>query len=220
MIDPMSQNPTDILIDRLASDLKPASRGAVSRLISLALVVGACVSAVTVLWLWGVRPDMRASLATGSLWLKEGFAIALAVAGIFSMIRLARPGGTAGGPAAIAIGAGIAMALLAVFELAGTPSTTWRTLLMGKTWATCPWLILALSVPVLIGSFSAMRSMGPTRLRLAGAACGLASGALSALVYSISCDESAVAFVFVWYGGAIALATLVGALLGPRFLRW
>lgn len=91
---------------------------------------------------------------------------------------------------------------------------------MGKTWATCPWLILVLAVPLLIGSMCAVRSLAPSRLRLAGAACGLASGALSALVYSISCDESAAAFVLVWYGGAIALATLIGALLGPRCLRW
>lgn len=220
MIDPMSPNPTESLIDRLASELKPTGRSAVSKFICLGLVAGACVSALAVLWLWGVRPDMPAALSSGALWLKEGFVVALAGAGIFAMIGLARPDGTAGGPAWIAIGAACVMALLAVLELAGAPPAVWKTLMMGKTWATCPWLILALAVPVLIGSICAMRSMAPTRLRLAGAACGLASGALSALVYSVACDESAVAFVFIWYGGAIVLATLAGAWLGPRVLRW
>jgi len=96
MIDPMSPNPTENLIERLASELTPTARSAVSRFICLALVAGAGVSALTVLWLWGIRPDMRAALSTGSLWLKEGFVVALAIAGIFSMIRLAGPRRTGG----------------------------------------------------------------------------------------------------------------------------
>jgi hypothetical protein len=27
-------------------------------------------------------------------------------------------------------------------------------------------------------------------------------------------------FVFVWYGGAIAMLTIVGVLIGPKALRW
>lgn len=220
MTDPVSHHQTEALIEQLASTLKPARRGVVSGLICAALIAGGCLSALAVFWLWGVRPDMALALSTWRLWLKEGFVALLAIAGILAMTRLARPDGTARGSLAIVIATGIAMALVALGELVGAAPAGWRALVMGKTWATCPWLILALAVPLLIGSMCAVRSLAPSRLRLAGAACGLASGALSALIYSISCDESAAAFVLVWYGGAIAVATLIGALLGPRCLRW
>jgi hypothetical protein len=65
-----------------------------------------------------------------------------------------------------------------------------------------------------------MRRMAPTRLTTAGAAAGLAAGGLSALVYSISCDESTMPFIFVWYGFAILAMTLLGAALGRRVMRW
>lgn len=119
MTDPVSHRQTDALIEQLASTLKPTRRGVVSGLICAALIAGACLSALAVVWLWDVRPDMASALSTWRLWLKEGFVALLAIAGILAMTRLARPNGTAGGSLAIVIATGIAMAFVALGELAG-----------------------------------------------------------------------------------------------------
>jgi hypothetical protein len=40
------------------------------------------------------------------------------------------------------------------------------------------------------------------------------------MAYCFHCPEMSVAFWAVWYMLGMTLATLIGALLGPRFLRW
>ena len=62
--------------------------------------------------------------------------------------------------------------------------------------------------------------LAPTRLRLAGAAAGLLSGAVGALVYSLHCPELAAPFLGFWYLLGMLIPTAAGALLGPRLLRW
>jgi hypothetical protein len=62
--------------------------------------------------------------------------------------------------------------------------------------------------------------MAPTRLRLAGAAAGLLAGGVAATVYGLHCQEMTAAFVVTWYSLGVAASVAVGALLGPRLLRW
>jgi hypothetical protein len=163
---------------------------------------------------------MAAALQTTAFWAKEAFAATLAVAGSAAMLRLARPDGKAAGPMYLAFGAAAMMAVLAVLQLGANPPQFWPHLVMGKTAALCPWLILLLALPIFAGAIAMMRSMAPTRLSAAGAACGLAAGGLSALVYSVACDENTMPFVFIWYGVAVVTTTLIGAILGPDVLRW
>ena len=58
------------------------------------------------------------------------------------------------------------------------------------------------------------------RLRAAGAAAGLGAGAWAATIYCLHCPEASALFVLTWYSLGILLATAIGALVGPRFLRW
>jgi hypothetical protein len=212
--------PSSSFIDLLVADLTPVRPGAMRRQILAALGICALVSLAAVLWLWGVRPDIAAALPTMSFWTKEAFVIVLALAGIGAMLRLAQPGGVARTSATLAFGAAAIMALLAGLQLAASPPDLWRHLVMGRTSAVCPWLIMLLALPILAGALLVMRRMAPTRLTAAGAAAGLAAGGLSALVYSVSCDESTMPFIFVWYGLAILVMTLLGAALGRRVVRW
>jgi len=213
-------DPTADLIDRLTGDLTPTPRHGLLQRILLGMGAGAFVSLAIVLMLWGPRPDFAVALASPGFWMKTGFTLLLATAGFAAVLNLARPGGRAKGAATIVFIAAASMAAAALVQLAGAPPAVWKSLIMGGTSAVCPWLILALSLPIFGGCLWAMRAMAPTNLRLAGAATGLASGAISASVYAISCGESTMPFIFVWYGGAIATATLIGWLTGPRLLRW
>ncbi len=91
---------------------------------------------------------------------------------------------------------------------------------LGSTWRVCPWRIIALSIPIYLIVVVAVRGLAPTRLTLAGAAAGLLAGGLSVVVYGLYCQESAAPFVAAWYSAGIAGCTGLGALLGPRFMRW
>jgi hypothetical protein len=213
-------NKTSALIDRLATDLKPSRSDALLRLAATGALAGTVISAIAVMSLWGARPDMPGALYTSPFWIKAAFTFALALAGFLAALKLARPDGKAGRPALLASIAVLALGVLAIVQMASTPEELWKSLVMGKTSAVCPWLIMLLAIPILLGMVWALRKMAPTRLRLAGAAAGLTAGALSAFVYSISCDEYTMPFVFVWYGGEIAAMTIVGALIGPKTLRW
>jgi hypothetical protein len=49
---------------------------------------------------------------------------------------------------------------------------------------------------------------------------GLVAGALSAAVFAVHQAGSSIPFIALWYGGPIVVCAFVGAVLGPRLLRW
>ena len=49
---------------------------------------------------------------------------------------------------------------------------------------------------------------------------GLVAGAIGAAAYAFHCPDDSLPFVALWYGTAIAFCAAVGAILGPRVLRW
>jgi len=57
-------------------------------------------------------------------------------------------------------------------------------------------------------------------LRLTGAAAGLAAGASAATLYGLHCPEVSALFVLIWYSLGMLVAAAIGALAGPRVLRW
>ncbi len=144
----------------------------------------------------------------------------LLIGGILLLRRLGRPGsgvalafGVLGTTLATAAGVG----LWGVLRL---PAEDWAAQVFGSSSPTCPVAILALSIPALVAMLRGARLLAPTHLRLTGAAAGLAAGALAAVAYSLGCTEGALTFVAVWYTLGVALATALGAAVGPRALRW
>jgi hypothetical protein len=112
------------------------------------------------------------------------------------------------------------MRILAAVALLRTDRTHWPALVLGQTAAACPVLIALLAAPVFLAGCWAMQGLAPTRLRLAGASVGLLAGATGACVYAFHCSELAAPFLGTWYVLGIALPTALGALIGPRVLRW
>jgi len=66
----------------------------------------------------------------------------------------------------------------------------------------------------------AVRRQAPVHLGRAGAAVGMTAGAVAASIYALACVESSSTFVLVWYSAGIALSSAIGAMFGPRLLRW
>lgn len=208
------------LIDALASDLSPVSPRAVERGVVEALIVGGGIALVGVVGYFGIQPGLDSFAHGAPLLLKSAYAVSLGGIAVALTLLIARPGAWARhGWRWVAAPVGV-LAGLALTELARAPVSHWPHMLMGDSWAQCPWRIAALSLPVFAGLCIALRRQAPIDLRSAGAAAGLLSGAVAATLYALACPESSAAFILVWYSMGIALATAMGALLGPKLLRW
>jgi len=197
-----------------AAPVKPAA--AVPRLIPAALV-GAAVALLALLITLGLEP----AVAAGWFWMKAGYGLAAALAGLLLLIPLARPGARVGlaglGVLAIAIAA---MSMMAMHQAMRAPPGDAVAVWMGSTWKVCPWRIAGLAIPIWLALAFALRRLAPTRLALTGAAAGLMAGGLAAAVYGLWCHESAAPFVALWYSVGVGMAALVGAAAGRRLLRW
>ncbi|MGC2519653.1 MAG: DUF1109 domain-containing protein [Burkholderiales bacterium] len=211
---------TDDLVAMLATGVDAVEPGAAVRRYAIALGWGALGAAALMAVLLHVRDDLAAADLLPMFWVKLAFVACLAAASLAAVLRLSQPGlRLAWVPGALAAPV-LAMWLLAASVLMRADPLQRAPLFFGETWASCPFLIALLSAPVFVGLLWAMRGLAPTRLALAGAAAGFLSGAIGALVYCLHCPEMAAPFVGFWYLAGMLIPTAVGALLGPRLLRW
>ena len=209
---------TDELIEMLARGAGPAPRAVVARRLAPAAALGLAASALLALALFGPVP--AAMYDSAAPWIKLGYAASLALAAGWLTSRLARPVARLRLPqraVAVVFGAMGAFGLAAL--IAASPGER-GVALLGVSWSTCPWNVLALSLPALIATLWAVRGLAPTRPRAAGFAAGLFAGALGAFGYALSCPEVSPTFVALWYSLGILLSGAVGAFAGPRVLRW
>lgn len=211
---------TDDLIATLASDVPPVKRSAVGRRLVLGIAAGAAVSASYALLMWGARPDLAVAMHGFYFWMKWAYTISLAFGALVLTTQLARPETHRLRWLWLLAIPVLLLASVSVLELVRTPQTEWLAMWLGHSWKTCPWRVLTLAMPIFIGLLWSFRRLAPTRLRLAGAAAGLAAGAFAATVYCLHCPEASAIFVLTWYSLGILLAASFGALVGPRLLRW
>lgn len=211
---------TNELIDLLSAGESAVDRRVLGRRLAIALFAGGLGALLLMAALFGVRPDLAEVSRTPLFWAKVALPGSLAPLALWLSSRLARPG-VSGGAAWVMLGLPVlAVWLGGALELAGVPVETRAGLILGKTWRTCALNIALLSVPAFISVFWALRGLAPTRLRLAGAAGGLLAGATATLAYCLHCPEMGVSFWGVWYLLGMLVPSVLGALLGPRLLRW
>ncbi len=211
---------TDELLDLLASQPEPSPGQQPARRFSLALLVGLPLAFGLLLMSYGLRPDLASAVHDAWFWAKCGFAAAMAAAALWLILRLGRPGQAVGAagravvtPVLLVWAGGLLMVCL-------SPPGSRLAMLLGQSWRICSISIVYLSLPLMATVFWALRGMAPTRLRLGGAAAGLLAAALATLVYSLHCPEMDLPFWALWYVLGLAVPALLGALVGPRVLRW
>ena len=211
---------TEQLIESLSRDVPVVSRSAFGRRIALGMAAGAVVTAVLVVVVLGIRPDLGHAMHGFSFWMKWAYTGSLGLGAVIAVARLGRPVAAPLRHRWLLAAPVVALAAVGVGELASTPSRQWLAMWLGESWKICPWLVLTLAMPIFIGLLWSFRRLAPTRLRAAGAAAGLAAGAWAAMIYCVHCPESSALFVLTWYTLGIVLAAGVGALVGPRLMRW
>lgn len=211
---------TDDLIARLSADLKPVRPMAMQRLLLGAVVVSGLVAAVMMnMWL-GMRPDMDTAMATMNFWTKFTYTLAVAVLGGVATLALARPDGRIRWPWFAALGLLALLVIIAFIQLARAEPDDMMPLIVGGTSLVCPWRIVVLGLPVLLGAILVLRRFAPANPTLAGFAAGIMAGGTGAWVYSFACGENGMMFLALWYSLGILIVGALGALLGRFLLRW
>lgn len=211
---------TNAVIDCLVRRARPIPVRAVERRIGAQAAVGGGISLVLLMMSFGVRTDLASAVGTAAFWVKAGYVSAILLISLALLSDFARPEANPTRQMAFFLAPVLALAAGAGFELASSPQSGWRALLMGMTAGKCSVRIAFFALPALIALFAAFRNFAPTRLAPAGATIGAAAGAIGAFVYMLYCREIAAGFVLVWYTLGIASMAALGALIGPAALKW
>lgn len=211
---------TDDLVAMLATGAAPVRRRAASRRLSAALLVGVPLSFAWMLYAYGMRRDLIEAMFWPMFWVRIVLPICVAIAGFVILQRLARPGARVR-KAWLGLAAPLVVIwVLAAVILMSSPAEERPTLIWGQTWRTCAMNIATISLPVFVGALIALKGLAPTRPALAGAAAGAMAGGAGAAVYALHCPELAAPFLAIWYVAGILVPVVIGALIGPRILRW
>jgi hypothetical protein len=211
---------TDDLVTLLATGDIAIQPHTTAKRFALALGLGVSVAFLMMLGLLGLRPDFAEAIKLPMFWVKLGYAASLAAAALLALVRLSHPGSRLKkAPLGMALPI-VLMWLLALYTLVDANSAQRQELLFGASWDACPLRITMLSAPIFLATLWAVRGLAPTHLTLAGAAVGLLSGALGAVVYSLHCPEMGAPFIGTWYLLGVLIPTIIGAALGRTLLRW
>lgn len=211
---------TDDLIRALAGDVTPVPRSIVARRMFMGIAGGSILALAGIAATIGFRPDLATAVRGFSFWMKFSYSLSLGLCAIMATRHLSRPESSRSAWLWLFV---VPVGLLAAFaatELAQTPPQLWSAQWFGESWKQCVPRVVLCSLPIFAGLLWAFRQFAPTQLRLTGLAAGLASGACAATLYGLHCPEASATFVLTWYTLGIALAGLIGACFGPRFLRW
>jgi hypothetical protein len=209
---------TNELIALLASDPLPSKPPAWH--LPLAATLALALTLAMVVGGWGLHADLPGLVASASYQLKTLWLLGLALCSGWLLWKAARPAQRDGyGMHGIGVFL-LIMACLGAYHLWQADPENRLALLMGQSWWSCPLSIALIALPWLAVWLLYLRQMAPTRLAWSGASAGFLSGALATGLYSLHCSETSYAFFSVWYVAGMALSTAVGAVLGPRCLRW
>lgn len=209
---------TDDLISLMTQDAPVGMR--YGRAFALALVVGFVFSAMLLIVTIGLRHNMASVFETARVFFKISVTILLAVLAVRLAMRIGRPGDETRIPSLLLL-APVAMVIVAVVvELAVLPPGTWRASLVGRNALFCLFFVPVLALVPFAGLFWALKKGAPQNPTVAGAAGGLAAGAIAAAIYAWHCPDDSPLFLATWYSIAIAIMTASGAILGRRWLRW
>ena len=207
------------LVSLLAEDAPPIRAWPFAPRLLAAALAGAAVSAGLLLVWLGLRP-LGPAMHSPSFWMKAAYTGLFALVGLITAARLARPGAGLGWAIWIALVAVVWLAMLAMMETMRTPAAGMAHLWLGWSWKMCALRIVAFATPVFGAVLWLMRRTAPTRPAMAGAAAGLLAAGVGATIYGLYCEETAAAFVVVWYSLGMALCAALGAVIGARLLRW
>lgn len=211
---------TNQLIEVLSKNVDPVKPARIKTTLALAIVFGAVAAFCFMFATVGLRSDIKTGVLSGFIALKLVFTLILISAGTVLLSRLIRPGQDGRKSYAVILLSFLVLMLAGAGSLVIHAPVSWGHMIMGTNWTMCVLCIPLFATLPFIGLIWTLRLGAPTNLRRAGAVAGLVAGALGAIAYAFHCPDDSIPFIALWYGVMIAGCTGVGAILGPRLLRW
>lgn len=211
---------TDDLINMLGTNVEPVADSKRRVALLAALGIGAAAALCLVFVMFGAPGEAFGGDFLGLTVLTLAFTLGLTIAGARFLSMAARPGKAGRGALAAITLLLLSLILTGIVILSLAQPSGWSAMIFGPQWAACLMCIpLAAAVPFLSLVWY-LRNEAPTRLRLTGAVAGLVAGAIGATAFALHHPGGSLPFVALWFGGPLLLCALIGAVLGPRLLRW
>jgi hypothetical protein len=209
---------TEQLINLLSTNVEPVKGGQIRKALAFAIIAGGAAAFCVMLGTVGLRSGPTFSL--NFLAAKLLFTLSLLGMGTLLLARLARP--LEGGKklSTLTFLPFLVIAITGAVALGFEKPMMWGRMLLGMNWVTCLLCIPLFAVVPFAALIWFLRKGAPTDLKRTGAIAGLVAGALGATAYAFHCPDDSIPFIAVWYGAMVASCASVGALLGPRLLRW
>ncbi len=211
---------TEQLIAVLATGLDAVDRRRVRLRLMLLQVAGILAAFAFSVGILKLNPQLAFETAEPDFWVRELFCLGVAMTALLAVWRLGLPGRRLGALFSIIIAIVVAVWCLALVLLIKAPPVARLPMILGHTARWCSLLITVIAAAPFIGFVASLRGLAPTRPRWAGAAAGLAAGAVSAIAYSLHCPELQPAFFGTWYLLGMLVPAALGACLGARLLSW
>jgi hypothetical protein len=211
---------TDELIETLGVTVERVEGRSFRNAFIIALIAGTAFAICVMQALLGMSPSALRESHSGLLVLIAVFVVGVVVAGSRFLLRAASPGMSRRGSTALIV------MLIAAFLCAGVAGlltahpAARSAMIFGPMWTVCLTCIPLFSIGPFIALVCVLRKGAPTKLRSTGAVAGLVAGAVGVGACALHQPGGSLLFIGLWYTGPILLCALLGALLGPRVLRW
>ena len=211
---------TDELIDMLGTNIEPVKGGQLRNTLLFALAVGAGAALCLMLAIFGMPAEVLGGGYFGFMLLSLAFTLGLVGAGASFLIRAARPGKPGRRPLFVIGLLFLGVLSAGIVALVVTHPAAWSGMIFGPQWAACLICVPLFAIAPFAALVWALRREAPTNLTWTGAITGLVAGALGAAIFAFHHPAGSIPFIALWFGGPIVLCALVGAIVGPRLLRW
>lgn len=208
------------LIQMLSTNVEAVRVGQLRNALLIALGIGAAAALCLMTVVLGGPAVRWRSEHTAVEALTLAFTLAQAIVGVSFLMRSARPGQPWRWPLLLL---GILFLLLvaaACAALSSTEPAAWHGMIFGAQWTSCLLCAPLFAAAPFAALMWALSKGASTHPGWTGAIAGLVSGAVGSLVCALHYPPGSILFITLWYGGTIVLCTTIGALLGPRLLRW
>ncbi len=212
-------HPSDALIASLVGNLQPVKPLSFARGLGYALAAAA-FSAIAVVVLFGIRPDVLAGRFDPVFLIATGLFLVLGIASVVTVIVMSRPqiGSDHGGWVwAAAMAALLPVAGLIVSFGGGSDIVSRDSIAHGLE---CLMVGCGASLLVFAMLVGWLRKGAPTAPDRAGLLTGIAAGSLGIFAFSLHCADNDIVHIGLWHSGVVILVAGLGRTLVPRLVRW
>jgi hypothetical protein len=211
---------TDELIEALGSTVERVEGRPFRNGFIIALVVGAALAVCAMQAVLGMSASALRESHFGLMILTAVFVIGVVAAGSSYLLKAANPGMPARAPITLLVLLVVGFLCAGVAGLLAVHPAARSAMIFGPRWSVCLTCIPLFAIGPFIALVWVLRKGAPTNLRSMGAVAGLVAGAVGAGACALHQPAGSLPFLGIWYAGPILFCALLGAVLGPRVLRW